>query len=96
MFRLRSTVAVQVSRSIAPLMSTTMFIDVFIHGWDIAKAIGHDPTLDAQLVEICYALVEPRRERYRESRGFGAGNAVDAPPGADLQTRLLAILGRRA
>ncbi|MEE8517641.1 MAG: TIGR03086 family metal-binding protein [Dehalococcoidia bacterium] len=76
--------------------ATSMFTDVLIHGWDVAKAIGVDATLDPELVEVCYSLVEPRKERLRQSPAFGAGNNVEAPEEADLQTKLLAVLGRRA
>lgn len=76
--------------------ATTMFTDVFIHGWDIAKAIGMDTTLDPKLVEMCYELSEPRKERLRQSPAFGAGSIIDLSKDADLQARLLAILGRRA
>ena len=76
--------------------ATSMFTDVFIHGWDLAKATGQDATLDTDLVQECYAVVEPRKERFRQSAAFGSGSVPDPSEGADLQTRLLAILGRAA
>jgi uncharacterized protein (TIGR03086 family) len=69
------------------------FIDVLIHGWDLAVATGQDTTLDAELVEACLAVVEPQASLLRGSGGYGGD--VDIPPGADAQTRLLALLGRR-
>ena len=74
----------------------SMFTDVFIHGWDIAKATGQDTGLDAELVVALWALTEPRRERMMSSPAFGAGKVPEPPALADLQTRLLAILGREA
>ena len=69
------------------------FIDVLIHGWDLAKATGQDATLDPELVEGCRQVVEPQAELLKGSGMFGAD--VEVPPDADSQTRLLALLGRR-
>ena len=52
--------------------------------------------LDAELVTALWALTEPRRERMLSSPAFGAGKVPEPPALADLQTRLLAILGREA
>jgi uncharacterized protein (TIGR03086 family) len=68
------------------------FIEVLIHGWDLAKATGQDTTLDPELVEACLELVEPEREVLAASGAFGTPH--EAPPDADPQTRLLAYLGR--
>ena len=38
------------------------FIDVLIHGWDVAKSTGQDTTLDPELVEACWAVVEPQKD----------------------------------
>ena len=70
------------------------FIDVLIHGWDLAKATGQDTTLPADLVEACFAVVEPQKELLAGSGMFGSD--VQVPDGADRQTQLLAALGRKA
>jgi uncharacterized protein (TIGR03086 family) len=70
------------------------FIDVLIHGWDLAKATGQSTALDPHLVEGCFAVIEPQIDLLRGSGMFG--DDVRAPAGADAQTRLLALLGRRA
>ena len=70
------------------------FIDVLIHGWDLAKATGQDTILPADLVEACFEVVEPQKELLAGSGMFGSDVAV--PAGADRQTELLALLGRRA
>jgi uncharacterized protein (TIGR03086 family) len=70
------------------------FIDVFIHGWDVAAATGQDRTLDPELVEVCFEVIEPQLDMVRGSGVFGEEVPVDA--GVDRQTKLLAILGRRA
>jgi uncharacterized protein (TIGR03086 family) len=70
------------------------YIDVLIHGWDLAQATGQDTTLDPELVEACWEVVTPQAELLKASGMFGSD--VEVPPDADPQTRLLALLGRRA
>ena len=68
------------------------FIDVLIHGWDLATATGQDAALDDDLVEACRQVAEPQVDLLRASGAFAAGRPV--PPGASAQARLLAMLGR--
>jgi uncharacterized protein (TIGR03086 family) len=69
------------------------FIDVLIHGWDVAESTGQDTNLPEELVQACWEVVEPQLS---ELGGSGAyGTQVELPEGADLQTKLLAALGRR-
>jgi uncharacterized protein (TIGR03086 family) len=70
------------------------YIDVLIHGWDLAVATGQDSTLDPVLVETCWEIVRPQQDLLRGSGAFGT--EVEVPDDADSQTRLLAVLGRRA
>lgn len=68
------------------------FIDVFIHGWDLAVATGQDTALDADLMQACREVIEPQLEAFR---GAGAlAEPLTVPPGATGQTRFLAMLGR--
>ena len=69
------------------------FLDVLIHGWDLAVATGQDTTLDPALVDALLEVIEPQAEMLRASGAFGP--AVETAPDADAQTRLLAVLGRR-
>ena len=71
-----------------------LFTDLLIHGWDIAKATGQDTSLDPDLAAACYARVEPVKDELRASGVFGSD--VPVAPDADLQTKLLALLGRQA
>jgi uncharacterized protein (TIGR03086 family) len=68
-------------------------LDVLIHGWDLAVATGQDATLDPVLVDACWEAVAPHAEMLRASGMFGGD--VDVPAGANRQTELLALLGRR-
>ena len=68
------------------------FIDVLIHGWDVAASTGQDTELPSHLVEACIEVVEPQAEMLAGSGAFGT--EVKPPPGASRQTQLLAMLGR--
>jgi uncharacterized protein (TIGR03086 family) len=76
------------------LYAAHRFLDVLIHGWDVAEATGQDTTLDPDLVAACLVDVEPQADAIAASRVFGT--PVPVAPGADPQTRLLALLGREA
>ena len=68
------------------------FLDVLVHGWDLATATGQDTRLDPELVQGCIDVIEPQAELLRASGAFGA--PIETEPDADPQTRLLAMLGR--
>jgi uncharacterized protein (TIGR03086 family) len=69
-------------------------IDVVIHGWDVATATGQETGLAPELVEACWAVIEPQKDLLIGSGMFGGDH--DVPVGADRQTALLALLGRHA
>lgn len=66
--------------------------DLTVHAWDVAKGIGDDDALDPDLVAFVWELWRPREELVRGSGLFGERVAV--PDDADLQTRMLAFMGR--
>jgi uncharacterized protein (TIGR03086 family) len=70
------------------------FIDVLVHGWDLAVATGQDATIDAELARECWAVVEPQLDMLRGSGMFG--DARPAATASDPSTRLLSQLGRAA
>jgi uncharacterized protein (TIGR03086 family) len=68
------------------------FLDVLVHGWDLAVATGQDYTFDPGLMEACRQVIEPQLDAFR---GAGAlAPAVPVPADASEQTRFLAMLGR--
>jgi len=67
--------------------------DLAVHAWDLAKAIGDDDALDAELVSFVWDMWSPHEDMVRGSGVFG--DAVAVSDDADQQTRLLAFLGRR-
>lgn len=68
--------------------------DTLIHTWDLARAVGADERLPADLVDVAAVVVEPWIAPQGIPGVFAA--ALDVPDDADAQTRLLAALGRRA
>jgi len=68
--------------------------DLTIHGWDLARAIGADEVIDPELLDAVYPYYEPLVNLLKATGAFGP--VVEPPPGADRQTRLLAMLGRKA
>jgi uncharacterized protein (TIGR03086 family) len=69
------------------------FIDVLVHGWDLAVATGQDTTLDPELVDAAYELLQGQADVIRASGMFGEDLPLPADAGA--QTRLLAFIGRQ-
>lgn len=67
--------------------------DLTIHGWDLAKALGRDDAIDASLLDAVWEMSAPQEEMLRGSGMFGSH--VDVADDADLQTKLLALVGRR-
>ena len=59
--------------------------EMAVHGWDLARAIGQDTTIDAELVEVGYTRVLANRERLRTAGVFGSAEATVAAD-ADLLT----------
>ena len=66
--------------------------DVFLHTWDLARATGGDETLDPERCAVLLEGMAPLDELLRAGGQYGA--KVDVPADADVQTRLLAFIGR--
>lgn len=66
--------------------------DVFLHRWDLARATGQDDTLDPEKCAAMLAGMLPMDEALRQSGQYGP--RVDVPDTADVQTKLLAFIGR--
>jgi uncharacterized protein (TIGR03086 family) len=90
---LRRSVELSYGRRPAEGYCQEMTMDLTVHAWDLARAIGVDEELDEQLVSYVLAFIEPQVDQL-------AGTGLFAPPvevaqDADAQTRLLALVGRR-
>jgi uncharacterized protein (TIGR03086 family) len=72
--------------------------DLTVHGWDLARATGQDDAMDPGEVALVHerltGMPAHLQQAMRSPGGFGP--ELEAPPGADAQTRLLAFLGRPA
>jgi len=73
---------------IVPLLS----LDVLVHTWDLARATGHDISLDP---ELCRTFLEglPSDETALAKTGMYERRR-QVPAGSDAQVTLLARLGR--
>ncbi len=78
----------------APAAVSIHFLDIVVHGWDLARATGQDTTIDADLaaeaLDISHGLLSPE---LRETGVFGPEIPIseDNP----LHDRLAAFMGRR-
>ena len=69
--------------------------DLLVHRWDLARAIGVDETLDADLVHEVWDGISPMIPMMAASGVFGAGPSGDVDDDAPAQSRLLDAMGRR-
>jgi uncharacterized protein (TIGR03086 family) len=69
--------------------------DLLVHQWDLARAIGADETLDADLVQEVWDGISPMIPMMATSGVFGSGPSGTVADDAPLQTRLLDAMGRR-
>ncbi|WKX73251.1 TIGR03086 family metal-binding protein [Streptomyces sp. XD-27] len=70
-----------------------MISDAVVHAWDLSRGIGADERLPAALVDFTVREVTPYAADLEKSGLFAS--PVEPPAGADVQTKLLALLGRR-
>ncbi|MGI5241472.1 TIGR03086 family metal-binding protein [Dactylosporangium sp. CA-139066] len=68
-------------------------LEVLVHTWDLARATGGDETLDPHQVAGTLRAAEPHAAGLLATGAFDP--PVAPPPGADPQTRLLCLAGRR-
>lgn len=92
--RARATFAGRFGRlTFAQVIDRAVCLDLAVHGWDLARATGQDDRIDPTDLPHFWEVIELTGE---EALRFGFGPALQPPPGADEQTRLLAHLGRNA
>ncbi len=66
--------------------------DVWMHSWDLAKAVGREPDLGEERCSAALAAMRPMDQMLRDSGQFGP--AVPVPSGASAQDELMAFIGR--
>ena len=67
-------------------------IDLTIHAWDLARAIGADELLDPELTRVVWIWFQPQAETWRRAGALKEEVPLGGEP--DTQTRLLALSGR--
>src|SRR3954468_12333560 len=66
--------------------------DVWMHSWDLAKALGREPDLGQERCSAALAAMEPMEQLLRDSGEFGP--AVPVAHNAFPQDKLIAFIGR--
>lgn len=67
-------------------------VDIFMHTWDLARALGIEPDLDPARCAAILAGAEQYEEAMRSSGQYGP--RVDVPADASVQDRLIGFIGR--
>jgi uncharacterized protein (TIGR03086 family) len=67
--------------------------DHLVHGWDLARGIDADDEMDEEVARYIYDFTKPFAHVLPQSSGFA--DPIDVPEDSDLQTKLLAMMGRR-
>jgi uncharacterized protein (TIGR03086 family) len=67
--------------------------DVLIHGWDVGQAIHCSQIFEPEVAQAAYDQLAPHIRNYRDA-GLVA-DAIEVSEDAPIQTRLLALAGRR-
>ncbi|MCX4822910.1 TIGR03086 family metal-binding protein [Streptomyces sp. NBC_01142] len=91
---LEQTVELSYGETPAVAYCAQMITDAVVHTWDLSRAIGADERLPDVLVHFALDEVTPYAAGLSKSGLFAA--PIEPPPGDSPQTRLLALLGRRA
>ncbi|MEV7096843.1 TIGR03086 family metal-binding protein [Amycolatopsis sp. NPDC051045] len=66
--------------------------DIWMHSWDLAKALGREPDLGEERCAGALAAMRPMEPMLRDSGQFGPAVPVD--DGAPAQDKLMGFLGR--
>ncbi len=66
--------------------------DVFMHTWDLARATGQDETLDPRRCALLLGGLQAYDDVLRSSGQYGP--KVEMPDDADVQSKLIAFIGR--
>ncbi len=76
----------------APMIGGMVLGEIVVHGWDIARAIGQQPTWDEEVLSRVHQEVEKTAEQGREMGIYA--ERVPVPDTASVLDRLLGLTGR--
>ena len=69
--------------------------DAVLHGWDLARAIGADDSIDERIVERLWEGFQPMAPMLAKTGMFGDGPSGNLDESHPLHHRLLDLVGRR-
>ncbi|HJD83497.1 TIGR03086 family metal-binding protein [Kitasatospora aureofaciens] len=69
-----------------------LILELVLHGWDVARAVGTEIEVDDELALLVEEIVEENAELYRQYAGFA--ETVSVPADASAWERALAASGR--
>jgi len=75
------------------MLVTIMPVELMLHGWDTARALGASTDLDAHLADELVEIARPLMAG--AGRGSSFGEEQEAPTGCSAADRLAAFSGRR-
>lgn len=68
--------------------------DILIHGWDVAQSIQCSMIMKPDLAVVVYEGILPHKDEFAASGLFG--KPIKVADDASIQTKLLALVGRKA
>jgi uncharacterized protein (TIGR03086 family) len=76
----------------APEYGWELTVDLAVHGWDLATALGADAGISDELATALLAFVEPKASSWS---GSMFADPVPVPADAGPAARLIGLLGRQ-
>ncbi|NIH86788.1 TIGR03086 family metal-binding protein [Amycolatopsis granulosa] len=76
----------------ARMIAEMVLTEWVVHGWDLARATGQSPVVDADVAEALFTSAQGLADQAREMKVFGP--AVPCPADAPVLDRVLALTGR--
>lgn len=82
-------------RDMPAVLATRIVVgDALLHAWDLARARGHEVVIPKDLAETQLTMMQQYYDPATRGPGRGFDLAVDWPPDAPVQERLVALSGR--
>lgn len=91
---LEATVNLSYGKVTAEYYINEVGTDMCIHGWDVAQSTKCNLIIDEHLAQIIYEFLLPHKDKLAASGAFAP--AISVSDFASIQTKLLALSGRRA
>ena len=73
-------------------IAAMLIMEMVLHGWDVAKAVGQDYHCNGELAQAVLQTVQAQGDMFRQYQGFAA--VVPVPPDASTFDRALSASGR--